>query len=66
MAGGEFHGGGFHHGFHHDRGGDSYYDNGDCYTVQRRVHSRIGWHVHPVQVCGRSRCLRRLKEGSVN
>jgi hypothetical protein len=46
--------------------GDSYYDNGDCYTVQRRVHSRIGWHVHPVQVCGRSRCLRRLKEGSVN
>ena len=31
--------------------GDSYYDNGDCYTVQRRVHSRSGWHVHPVQVC---------------
>ena len=32
--------------------GDSYYDNGDCYTVRRRVHSRTGWHVHPVQVCG--------------
>ena len=31
--------------------GDSYYDNGDCYTVQRRVHSRSGWHVRPVQVC---------------
>jgi hypothetical protein len=31
--------------------GDSYYDNGDCYVVQRRVHSRSGWHVRPVQVC---------------
>jgi len=31
--------------------GDSYYDNGDCYVVRRRVHSRSGWHVHPVQVC---------------
>jgi hypothetical protein len=30
---------------------DSYYDNGGCYTVQRRVHTRTGWHVHPVQVC---------------
>jgi hypothetical protein len=31
---------------------DSYYGNGDCYTVQRRVHTRSGWHYHPVQVCG--------------
>ena len=31
--------------------GDSYYDNDGCYTVRRRVHSRSGWHVHPVQVC---------------
>jgi len=30
---------------------DSYYDNGSCYVVQRRVHSRSGWHVRPVQVC---------------
>ena len=35
---------------------DSYYGTGygtgDCYTVQRRVHSRSGWHYRPVQVCG--------------
>jgi hypothetical protein len=31
--------------------GDSYYDDGGCYTVRQRVHSRSGWHVHPVQVC---------------
>jgi hypothetical protein len=32
--------------------GDSYYGNGDCHVVQRRVHSHSGWHVRPVQVCG--------------
>jgi hypothetical protein len=32
--------------------GDSYYDNGDCYVVQRRVHTTTGWHLKPVQVCG--------------
>src|ERR1700730_2114022 len=31
---------------------DSYYDNGGCYVVQRRVHNRHGWHLKPVQVCG--------------
>jgi hypothetical protein len=31
---------------------DSYYDNGDCYVVQRRVHTTHGWRVQPVQVCG--------------
>jgi hypothetical protein len=31
---------------------DSYYDNGNCYVVQRRVHTRAGWRVRPVQVCG--------------
>jgi hypothetical protein len=31
---------------------DSYYDNGGCYVVQRRVHTRHGWRLRPVQVCG--------------
>jgi hypothetical protein len=31
---------------------DSYYDNGDCYVVQRRVHTAHGWRRQPVQVCG--------------
>ncbi|HMB82515.1 MAG TPA: hypothetical protein VKI40_00545, partial [Terriglobales bacterium] len=31
---------------------DSYYDNGGCYVVQRRVHTRYGWRLRPVQVCG--------------
>jgi hypothetical protein len=31
---------------------DSYYDDGGCYVVQRRVHTRYGWRLRPVQVCG--------------
>ena len=31
---------------------DSYYDNGNCYVVQRRVHTTHGWRLEPVQVCG--------------
>jgi len=31
---------------------DSYYGNGDCYVVQRRVHTAHGWRRQPVQVCG--------------
>jgi hypothetical protein len=31
---------------------DSYYDNGNCYVVQRRVHTTHGWRLRPVQVCG--------------
>jgi hypothetical protein len=30
---------------------DSYDDNGSCYVVQRRVQTRNGWRVRPVQVC---------------
>jgi hypothetical protein len=28
------------------------YDDGGCYVVQRRVRTRYGWRVRPVQVCG--------------
>jgi len=59
---------GFRHGFHHRRffvagfGGGfwpyyddwygyPYYDSG-CYVVQQRVHTRFGWRIVPVQVCG--------------
>src|SRR5882757_334795 len=31
---------------------DEYYDNGSCYVVQRRVHTRHGWRLQPRQVCG--------------
>ena len=31
---------------------DSYYNNGGCYVVQRRIHTKAGWRVRPVQVCG--------------
>ena len=30
---------------------DDYYDDG-CYVVQRRVYTRYGWRLRPVQVCG--------------
>jgi hypothetical protein len=33
-------------------GDDSYYDNGGCSVVQRRVHTRYGWRIRPIQVCG--------------
>jgi hypothetical protein len=33
--------------------GDSYYgDDGGCYIVRQRVHTRYGWRLRPVQVCG--------------
>jgi len=31
---------------------DSYYDNGSCYVVQRRVHTTHGSRLQPRQVCG--------------
>jgi hypothetical protein len=31
---------------------DTYYDDGGCYIVRQRVHTRHGWRVRPVQVCG--------------
>jgi hypothetical protein len=32
--------------------GDSYYDNGGCYLVRRRVHTSYGWRTRLAQVCG--------------
>jgi hypothetical protein len=31
---------------------DTYYDDGSCHVVQRRVHTRHGWRLQPRQVCG--------------
>jgi hypothetical protein len=31
---------------------DDYYDGGGCYLVRRRVLTRYGWRIRPVQVCG--------------
>jgi hypothetical protein len=31
---------------------DAYYGYGGCYLVHRRVHTRYGWRIRPVQVCG--------------
>jgi hypothetical protein len=33
-------------------GTDSYSEDGGCYVVQRRMHTRYGWRMRPVQVCG--------------
>ena len=30
----------------------AYYGNDGCYTVERRVHTKHGWRLQPVQVCG--------------
>jgi hypothetical protein len=65
FAGGGFHGGGFHgrdiHGFGffgpfayggyypYDYG---YYGDDGCYLMNRRVMTRYGWRIRPVQVCG--------------
>jgi hypothetical protein len=49
---------GYGYGYPYDNGypdyayGDSYYGTGGCYTVRNRVHTRAGWRVKPVQVCG--------------
>jgi hypothetical protein len=43
---------GYYDDYAYDYPYDSYYDNGDCYVVQRRVHTVHGWRERPVQVCG--------------
>ncbi len=30
---------------------DYYYNNGGCYIVKQRVHTRYGWRLRRVQVC---------------
>jgi len=32
------------------QGGGDYY--GGCFVVRERVHTRYGWRIRPVQVCG--------------
>jgi hypothetical protein len=43
---------GYYDDYAYDYPYDSYYDNGGCYVVQRRVHTVHGWRQRPVQVCG--------------
>jgi hypothetical protein len=31
---------------------DTYYDDGGCYIVRRRVSTPYGWRIRPVRVCG--------------
>jgi hypothetical protein len=65
--GGGFHRGGFHRrafvgfglgsygyydGYYPYAYNDDYYDDGGCYVVRRRVHTRYGWRVQRVEVCG--------------
>jgi hypothetical protein len=65
FAGGGFHGGRFHRrafvgfgfgpyydGFYPYAYDDSYYGDGGCYVMRRRVHTRHGWRIRPLQVCG--------------
>lgn len=32
--------------------GDDHADDGGCYVVRRRVHTRYGWRIRPVEICG--------------
>src|SRR5450755_4826396 len=62
--GGRFHGGfhrrafvglgfgSYYDGYYPYAYNDDYCDDGGCYVVRRRVHTRYGWRVRPVQVCG--------------
>ncbi len=65
--GGGFHRGGFHRrefvgiglgsygyydGYYPYAYNDDYYDDGGCYDVRRRVHTRYGWRVRRAEVCG--------------
>lgn len=65
--GGGFHRGGFHRrefvgfglgsygyydGYYPYAYNDDYYDDGGCYVVRRRVHTRYGWRVRRAEVCG--------------
>jgi hypothetical protein len=43
---------GYPYGYYGDPYAYSDYDDGGCYVVQRRVHTRYGWQLRPVQVCG--------------
>jgi hypothetical protein len=65
FAGDGFHGRGFHRrafvglgfgsyydGYYPYAYNDDYYDDGGCYIVRRRVHTRYGWRIRPAQVCG--------------
>jgi hypothetical protein len=65
FAGGGFRGGGFrgrgfggfgfgsyYDGYYPYAHNDDYYDDGGCYLVRRRVMTRYGWRVRPVQLCG--------------
>jgi hypothetical protein len=31
---------------------NDYYDDGSCYVFRRRLMTRYGWRIRPVQVCG--------------
>jgi hypothetical protein len=45
---------GYYDGYYPYAYNDDYYDDGGCYVVvvRRRVHTRYGWRVRPVQICG--------------
>ena len=40
------------YGYYPYHSSDLYADNGSCYVVQRRVHTKHGWRLQPRQVCG--------------
>lgn len=43
---------GYYDGYYPYAYNDDYYDDGGCYVVRRRVHTRYGWRVRRVEVCG--------------
>lgn len=43
---------GYYGGYGYPYYDDYYADDGGCYVVRQRVHTRYGWRIRPVEVCG--------------
>jgi hypothetical protein len=42
---------GYYGGYGYPYYDDYYADQGGCYVVRRRVHTRYGWRIRPVEIC---------------
>lgn len=42
---------GYYGGYGYPYYDDYYADEGGCYVVRRRVHTRHGWRITPVEIC---------------
>lgn len=52
FVGPDYYDGDYYYDYPYSVADDTYYDDGGCYVVRRRVHTSYGWRIRPVQVCG--------------